>query len=104
MKTLKELTEKYYSIKNTRAITAKFIPCSNTKGARIKIYDNYMEDRKQSVFLSYDYEISDVAIQAYKFLIQGGFNVVCRSSNVNEYIFLVDNWNDNYINIKDVKK
>ena len=59
-----------------------------------------MSERKQSVYLSYDYEISDVAKQALEFLINKGFNVVARASNANEYLFMVNNWNDDYLTLK----
>jgi len=97
---VQELTKKFYSIENTRAIKVKYIPCTNTRGARVKLTDDYLSERKQSVYLSYDYEVSDVAKQALEFLIDKGFNVVARASNVNEYLFMVNNWNDDYLTLK----
>ena len=66
----------------------------------VKLTDDYLSERKQSVYLSYDYEISDEAKQALEFLINKGFNVVARASNANEYLFMVNNWNDDYLTLK----
>ncbi len=97
---MKTLTEKYYNIKNTRAIKVKFVGATNTKGSRIKLTDDYLSERKQSVFVSYDYSIGNVAEQGLKYLIDKGFNIIARASNENEYIFLVDNWVDDYKTLK----
>ena len=97
---MKTLKEKYYSITNTRAIKVKYISPTNNRGSRIKLTDDYLSERKQSVFLSYDYSIGDIAQQALQFLLDRGFDVIARASNEKEYIFLVNNWNDNYKTLK----
>lgn len=97
---MKTLTEQYYSVTNTRAIKVKFMPPTTHKGARVKITDDYLAERKQSIVLSYDYEIADVAKQAFKFLTDKGFDVVCRASDENQYLFMVNNWSENYLTLK----
>ncbi len=97
---MKTLTEQYYSVTNTRAIKVKFMPPTTHNGARVKITDDYLTERKESVTFSYDYEIADAAKQAFKFLTDKGFNIVCRASDKKQYLFMVDNWSENYLTLK----
>ena len=99
---MKNLEEKYYEVQNTRVIKARFFSSSNGS-AKVKITDNYLKERKQTVTLSYDYEVGNVAQQAFKFLVERGFNVVARASNDTGYLFMVDNWNEDYLTLKGEK-
>ena len=42
--------------------------------------------------------------QAYNILINNGFNVICRASEQDNYIFLCDNWSNEFIKISELKK
>ena len=90
---------------NTRMIEAAYVPMTNERGERIKIFERarYSGDRTKSKVFSYDYEYSDVATQALSKLEEAGFNIVCRSSTAGSYVFLCHNWADEYIEIKDIK-
>ena len=94
-----------FEVQNLRQIKAKFLPPTNFSGARIKIYEpkRYYEDNVQSKIYSYSHEIGDVMEQSYRILISNGFNVVCRASENDNYIFLCDNWADEFIKISELK-
>jgi hypothetical protein len=97
--------KKAYQIQNLRQIKVSFLSPTNTLGSRIKIYEpkRYNDEKEQSKIFSYCYETRDVQEQSYKILIANGFNVVCRASDINNYIFLCDNWSENFVQIKDIK-
>ena len=55
-------TETVYEIKNSKVFVAKFLPCTNTRGARVKVFHpvkahngNYYK----SVTISWDYEAGE---------------------------------------------
>tara|TARA_R110000744_G_scaffold255761_1_gene371258 strand:- start:437 stop:745 length:309 start_codon:yes stop_codon:yes gene_type:complete len=81
-------------IPNLRQIKVKYISPTNTRGSRLCIYEpkRYNNDKTKRVYLSYDYEIGNIQEQAYKYLIEKGFNVVSRASEFENYILFVDNW------------
>ncbi len=101
MKTVK----KVFEIRNYRQIKVGFLAPTNYRGARIKIYEpkRYNDDKTQSKVFSYDYRISDTAEQAYQILIRNGFNVVCRASEFKNYIFMCDNWADDFKEVNNLK-
>jgi hypothetical protein len=88
-------------IPNLRQIKVKYISPTNTRGSRLCIYEpkRYNNDKTKRVYLSYDYEIGNIQEQAYKYLIEKGFNVVSRASEFENYILFVDNWADDFIEI-----
>ena len=90
---------------NTRMIEATYVPMTNERGERIKIFERarYSGDRMKSKVFSYDYEYCDVSTQALSKLEAAGFNIVCRSSTPSSFVFLCHNWADEYIEIKDIK-
>ena len=94
-----------FEVENLRQIKVKYLAPTNYSGSRIKIYEpkRYYDDKTTSKVYSYDYEIGDVMEQAYQILVNNGFNVVCRASELENYIFLCDNWADEFIKIKDLK-
>lgn len=98
--------KKAFEITNLRQIKVKFLPPTNDSGSRIKIYEprRYYEDKVQSKIYSYCYETADVMEQAYKILSSNGFNIICRASEHENYIFLCDNWSNEFINISELKK
>lgn len=87
-----------YQVQNLRQIKVKYISPTNNRGARVKIYEpkRYNNDSTQSKTFSYSYKYVDTQKQAYKILISNGWNVICSASEVNEYIFLCDNWGDDF--------
>lgn len=94
-----------FEVKNYRQIKVGFIGPSNTRGARIKIFEpaRYNGDTTQRKHFSYDYSVGDIMEQAYEILTRNGFNVVARASEFEHYIFLCDNWSDEFFEIKDLK-
>ena len=53
-------------------------------------------------YFSFDYEIGAVQKQAFSILQKAGFKIMARSADNDKYIFLVDNWGDDYIQISDI--
>jgi len=98
--------KKAFEIKNLRQIKVKYLAPTNYSGSRIKIYEpkRYNDDKVESKIYSYCYETGDVMEQAYNILITNGFNVICRASEQENYIFLCDNWSDEFIKISELKK
>lgn len=96
---------KAYDKPNFRQIKVTFLAPTNTRGARIKIYEpkRYNDDKVQSKVFSYNYEIGNIEDQAYKILTDNGFNVVARCSDVDNYVLLCDNWAENFVQVKDLK-
>lgn len=92
---------KAYEIKNYRQIKVKYIGPTNFRGSRICIYEpkRYNDDTTKRVYLSYDYAIGDVQEQAHQYLISKGFKVICRASEFENYLFLVDNWAEDFIEL-----
>ena len=95
---------KSYPLQNLRQIKVKFISPTNHRGAKVKIYEpkRYKDDSTQSKAFSYSYNYGDIQEQAYKILISNGWNVICSASEVNEYIFLCDNWGEDFKSINEL--
>ena len=89
---------KSFQVQNLRQIKVKFISPTNHRGAKVKIYEpkRYKDDSIQSKVFSYSYADGDIQEQAYKILISNGWNVLSSASEVNEYIFLCDNWGEDF--------
>jgi hypothetical protein len=98
--------KKAFEIKNLRQIKVKYLSPTNYSGSRIKIYEpkRYNDDKVESKIYSYCYETGDVMEQAYNILITNGFNIICRASEEDNYIFLCDNWSNEFIKISELKK
>ncbi len=92
-------------IQNLRMIKVSFLAPTNTRGARIKIYETnrYNDDKTQSKTFSYNYVIGDVQQQAFEILTKNGFKVVCKASEYNNYVLLCDNWGEDFKQIKELK-
>lgn len=101
----------YFEIENYRTIKAKYLGPTNYRGSRIKIYDTQNEDFNLHTFgkktisktFSYDYEIGNVEEQAFKILIENGWNVVGRGGDFENFIFFCDNWGEDYKHINELK-
>ena len=82
-------------------IKVKYVGPTNTRGSRIKIYEGYPVN--QSKYFSYCYATGDIMEQAFQILKRNGFNVICRASEKGAYVFLCDNWADEFKIVKDLK-
>jgi len=89
-------------INNYRQIKIKFVSPTNSRGSRLCIYEpkRYNDDTTQRVYLSYDYSIGCIQEQAYKYLLDKGFNIVAKASEFKNYIFFADNWADEFRELK----
>ncbi len=98
MKTLNE-------IPNYRMIKVSFVPPTNTRGARIKIYETnrYNDTKTESKIFSLDYNHTDIQVQAIEILQRNGFEIVCRGSEHNNYVLMCDSWGADFKSIKDLK-
>jgi hypothetical protein len=94
-----------FKLNNLRQIKVKFLGPTNYNGARIKIYEpaRYNDEKTKRKTFSYSYECGDVMEQAYEILTRNGFNVICRASEQDNYIFLCDNWSDEFKQVNELK-
>lgn len=94
--------QKLESVSNYRQIKIKYISPTNTRGSRVCIYEpkRYNNDKTEKVFLSYDYSIGCIQQQALNYLVSKGFNIVAKASELENYIFLADNWADEFRELK----
>jgi hypothetical protein len=90
---------------NTRMIEATFSPCTDTRGSRVKIFERPRNngDRQKTKIIPYDHELDGVQEQAQAALERSGFNIVAISSWRDSYVFLVDNWGKEYLEVSDIK-
>ena len=93
------------NLKNYRMIKVNYVSPTNERGSRIKIYETarYNDQKTESKTFSYDYVIGDVQRQGFDVLKRNGFKVVCTASDKDNYIFLCDNWADDFLKISDLK-
>lgn len=99
-------TEKQaWEVKNYRQIKVGFLGATNTKSSRIVIFEpkRYNDDKTHRKVFSFDYGEGNSMEQAYKILIRNGFNIVARASEFENYIFLCDNWAEDFVKIEDLK-
>ena len=96
--------KKIIDVPNYRNINAYYVSPTNTRGGRICIEEKntYSGNKTTRKYFSYCYKTGDVQRQGFNILQAGGFNVMARSGDVNKYIFLVDNWGEDYIKISDL--
>lgn len=94
-----------HKLPNYRQIKVTFVPPTNTKGGRIKVWEpkRYNDDKTDIVYISPSIN-DDVQNTAFKYLISKGFNVVARASEQDYYIFLVDNRGTDMLNLKGEKQ
>ena len=93
-----------YQVSNYRQIKVKYIGGTNHNGSKLKIYEpkRYNSDKTESKSFSYCYKTGDIMEQAYKILIDNGFNVVARASENENYIFLCDNWSEDFKKVSEL--
>ena len=91
-----------HSIRNYRQIKVKFLGPTNTRGARVKIYEpkRWNSDKVKAVTLSYDYEIGCIAEQCVKHLQKIGMDRIAgRCSDTKSYTFLIDSWGEDFVEL-----
>ena len=95
---------KAYEKPNYRQIKVTFVGPTNTRGSRIKIYEpiRYSDEKVKSKIFSYDYSIGNVEDQAFKILSENGFNIVGRASDLDNYIFLCNNWGEDFKQVNEL--
>ncbi len=91
----------YINITNTRSIFVKFLAPTNYKGSRIKLIDKYRDNESKT--FSYCYETGNVLQQAIDILKRNKANIICRSTITDYYIINIENWGEDFLNIKDLK-
>lgn len=95
----------FMNVPNLRVIKAHYVPQTETRGARIKLYETgrFNNEKVQSKLFPYDYDIDNVSDQAIDILDRNGFNVVCIGSELNHYYIMCDSWGENYKEVKNLK-
>ena len=90
---------------NTRMIEACHVSPTNHSPSRIKLFEKARgnDDKQTSKVVCYDFEYNNVLDQAQAMLERSGFNIVCVSSWRDSYVFMVNNWADEYITVADIK-
>jgi len=93
------------NLRNYRMIKVTYVSPTNERGSRIKLLETarYNDKKTESKTFSYDYAIGDVQKQGFEVLKKNGFKVVCTASDKDNYIFLCDNWADDFLQISDLK-
>lgn len=77
-------------LKNLRAFQIKFIPVTNSRGARVSIKDLRFNKTK---FIPYDYEEENIKEMANNYLKTLGINCLYGAElNESAYIILTDNF------------
>lgn len=85
-------------MKHYRGIQAKFIPPTNNKGARVKLTD---KRNSKSVYIDPLTDTINTTLETAEIWLKDkGFNVVGYADMSKTYIILVDNWGDNFIELK----
>ena len=92
----------YRESEHLRAIFVKYLGPTKTKNKRLK-FDDKRWPESQTVEYSEDL-FEQFQEQAYKQLLLSGFNIVSRASTKKNFIFLVDNWDENYKSVKEIIK
>ena len=99
-----QLEKRALKIPNLRQIKVKAIPPTSHRGMRVCIYEpkRFYSQSVDRVYLP----PNDVNImyQAIEYLEAKGFNIINRASEHGEYIFLCDNWAEEYVNLKGEKQ
>lgn len=84
---------------------ATFVSPTNYRGSRVKIFETTRSNDKktESKVFSYDYQFSGVFDQAKNILERNGLKVICTGSELNYYVFMVDNWGEEFKTVKELK-
>ena len=94
-----------FELTNLRVLKVAFVAPTNTRGARIKIYEEKRDndDNTKAKMFSYDYQTGDVLQQALNILLNNGWKPICRGSEFNNYFILCDNWDEDFKEVADLK-
>lgn len=87
----------FYQLPNYREIVVTYLAPTNHKGSRVKLHDTYTNTK---VVLSYDYAVGNIGEQGMKYLLEKGFNPVCRTSGHTKDVILCNNWGPNFVDLK----
>ena len=93
---------KLSNIENLRQIKVKVLGPTNNRGTRVCIYEpkRGQYEKTKRVYLPYCYRLGNSQEQALEYLLEKGFNVVSRASELENYIFFCDNWGKDFIELK----
>ena len=99
---MKDNSGKEIEVRNYRAIFVKYLPPTNFRGGRIKLSEKgrFNDQQQQSKVFSSNDHIRQDAINILK---NNNFNIVGCACTGNEYIIFVDNWTNEFIEIKNLK-
>ena len=89
-----------------RMIEATYVPCTDEHGSRVKIFEKPRDnsDRMMSKTFGYDHEYNGVQEQAQALLERNGFNIKAISWWRDSYVFLCDNYAEEFIQVADIKQ
>jgi hypothetical protein len=90
----------YLKVKNHRAIFVKFLGRTEKSPERIKFNDYYRKGENKIV--KYSYHFDSIQEQAYNQLKKSGFKIKSRGYTNKNFIFLCENWGEDYISIKEI--
>ena len=93
------------NIKNHRLIKVKFLPPTNFRGDRIRIYEpkRSNDDTVKSKTFSYNYGGGDTLEQAQEILTRNGWNVKGFGTIENYNYILCDNWGEDFKRVNELK-
>lgn len=90
-----------HEVKTLRVIEVKYLGATNTLGARARITQLKRRNNEPTRSITFHYTgPENVNQQVYNFLIEKGFKVDSIVNLPDKDLFLVDNWGDDYINLK----
>ena len=79
-----------WDTENLRGFEIKYISPTDTKGARVSIFDLR---HNQRIIIPYDYEENNISEMAFKFLMGLGIKIIYRLETPKGYMLLSDNFN-----------
>lgn len=90
-----------HEVKRLSIIEVKHLGATNTLGARARITQPKRRDDEPARSVTFHYSgAENPNQQIYNFLIEKGFKIDSIVNLPDKDLFLVDNWGDDYINLK----
>ncbi len=87
--------------KNFHAVSVKFLPATNTRGARVKLYSGRFKDSK---IIPYNYQYNNIADLAIDWLKDKGQKVMGQAEYNNSDIIMLDSINNTFTPLKEMEK
>ena len=90
-----------------RIIEATHVPCTNESPSKVKIYERARDHNHRQASKTFDYPAEgpdNVESLARHLLENSGFNIVAIAWTKESYAFMVNNWGNDYLEIKDIKE